>query len=190
MEKNPKTDQTMKYFAEQLKLLRTRCGFTMQNLADSAHVSKSTISMIEQGSTRPTIDVAARLASALGKPLSEMLHPPQSQRTILIHHSEQAIWEDAQHIKRRNISPIFSGLKLEWLFVELPAGSLTDILPIYAPGTEKCILVIKGLFELTLGDKKYRLEKGDSIYFEPNSLHTFHNPGDSVSEYYIVTKHG
>lgn len=190
MDEESKIDNTMNYFAEQLKLLRTKHGLTMQNLADNARVSKSTISMIEQGSTRPTIDVAARLANALRKPLSEMLHPHQSTRTILIPHNEQAVWEDAQHITRRNISPIFSGLKLEWLQVELPPGSVIDVLPIYAPGTEKCILVINGIFEITIRDKVYRLKKGDSIYFEPDCPHAFRNPGNSTGKYYIVTKHG
>lgn len=190
MDKDTKIDETMSFFSEQLKKLRTGLGLTMQELADSARVSKSTISMIEQGNTRPTIDVAARIANALGKPLSEMLHPRQSSRTILTPYNEQAIWEDDQHIIRRNISPIFSGLKLEWLQLELPPGCFIDVLPIYAPGTEKCIMVTQGLFEVTIKDKIFQLNKGDSIYFEPDCPHAFRNPGNRVGKYFIVTKHG
>src|ERR1700719_4409061 len=104
----------MSYFAKSLKKLRQQFELTMQTLADKAAVSKSMISKIERDEVQPTIDVAARLAKALGKTLSEMLHAPQTTNVVFLPRQQQAIWEDAEHIKRRNISPVFEGLKIEW----------------------------------------------------------------------------
>ncbi len=54
----------MTYFAESLKNLRLKKNLSMQELADSAGVSKSMISKIERDTVQPTLDVAARLSKA------------------------------------------------------------------------------------------------------------------------------
>lgn len=180
----------MSYFAERLKHLRIESGLTMQTLADEAKVSKSMICKIEHDEVQPTLDVASRLAKALGKTLSEMLHPTQAAEALLLTRDQQAVWEDSQHIVRRNISPVFEGLKIEWLHVELPpkaviAKSLTTM----AKGGEKYILVTKGSLGVKINEKIYQLNKGDSIYFDSNSPHDFYNSGKTVAEYYVVIKH-
>ena len=180
----------MTYFAERLKKLRTESGFTMDALAKAANVSKSMICKIEKDEAQPTIDVAARLAKALGKTLSEMLHVTQPTQVVLLSKEEQALWEDAEHIKRRNISPVFEGLKIEWLQVELPPRtSLMKCLPTISQGSEKYILVTKGTLEITINQKLYLLKKGDSLYFDAFCEHGFNNPGKESVEYYVVIKH-
>lgn len=44
-------------FAERLKELRTKRGYSQSELADKLHVSKSTISMLEVGSRKPSIEM-------------------------------------------------------------------------------------------------------------------------------------
>ena len=178
----------MSYFAESVKNLRQQSGFTMQALADKAHVSKSMICKIERDEVQPTIDVASRLAKAFGKTLSEMLHAPQTTQVVFLPQHEQAIWEDADHIKRRNISPVFEGLKIEWLQVELPAGALIRK---YKSNkvVEKYLLVTKGSLEIKIDQETFRLKKGDSLYFDASATHEFLNPEKETIEFYIVIKH-
>jgi transcriptional regulator with XRE-family HTH domain len=180
----------MTYFAEKLKKLRTSSGLTMDALAQLSNVSKSMISKIERDEVQPTIDVAARIAKAFNKTLSEMLHTTQSTAVVFLPQEQQAVWEDAQHIKRRNISPVFEGLKIEWLQVELPPES--NIIKCYIPGSdggEKYVLVTSGLLEIKINQEVYRLKKGDSLYFNSNCEHEFANIGNDPVEYFIVVKH-
>lgn len=180
----------MTRFAETLKKLRLQSGMSMQELADAASVSKSMICKIESDKVQPTIDVAGRLSKALGKPLSEMLHAPQGGRAIHLSKAEQAVWEDSQKIKRKNISPVFGGLKLEWLQVTMPAKVTIDKnAQMYGVGADKYVLVIKGNLDITLNGKVYKLKKDDSFYFEADSPHTFTNAGKDTCEFYIVIKH-
>jgi transcriptional regulator with XRE-family HTH domain len=72
----------MSYFAKQLKTLRTQKNWSMQELSDSAGVSKSMICKIENEEVQPTIDVAARLAKALKVTISEMLHSTNEDEVI------------------------------------------------------------------------------------------------------------
>jgi transcriptional regulator with XRE-family HTH domain len=181
----------MSYFAERLKNLRMQLGLSMQALADEAKVSKSMISKIERDEVQPTIDVAARLSNALGKTLSEMLHATQSTQAVYLSKDKQAVWEDSQHVKRRNISPVFEGLKIEWLQVELPAkAGIVKCMPVNKQGEEKFILVTKGTLEVKVNHNTYKLKKGDSLYFDATYAHDFANTGKDTVEYYIVIKHG
>jgi transcriptional regulator with XRE-family HTH domain len=172
----------MTYFAERLKKLRTSLDLTMDTLAKASNVSKSMICKIERDEVQPTIDVASRISKALGTTLSEMLHVTQQTQVVFLPKDQQAVWEDAQHTKRRNISPVFEGLKIEWLHVELPPHSGTT-------GGEKYVLVTKGMLEVKVNNDIFRMKKGDSLYFDAATDHEFLNPGKEISEYYIVIKH-
>ena len=180
----------MSHFAESLKKLRQEYNMSMQELADKAAISKSMVCKVERDEAQPTLDVAARIATALGKPLSEMLHAPQSTQVVFLPKNEQALWEDASHIKRRNISPIFEGLKIEWLHVELPANTtMPKCTALNTQGAEKYILMIKGTLEIQISNQIFRLKKGDSIYFNASAPHEVFNRGKEPIEYYIVIKH-
>jgi transcriptional regulator with XRE-family HTH domain len=180
----------MSYFAESLKILRQKNDLSMQTLADKAGVSKSMISKIERDEVQPTLDVAARLAKALGKTLSEMLHAPQTTQIVFLPRAQQAIWEDADHIKRRNISPVFEGLKTEWLQVELPPKSkIQKCVPLNTMGAEKFILVTKNSLKIQVNEEEFHLQTGDSLYFDASCPHSFSNDSDTLTEFYIVIKH-
>jgi transcriptional regulator with XRE-family HTH domain len=181
----------MSQFSESLKKLRTEQSLSMQLLADKANVSKSMISKIERDEVQPTIDVAGRLAKALGKSLSELLHTmPQVTQIAFIPRDEQAIWVDGSGIKRRNISPVFEGLQVEWLEVELPSGaSIRKCSPIKTMTETKYILVKSGELKIIIDEKNFTLKTGDSLFFESNSNHEFHNETDQSIEFYVVMKH-
>lgn len=179
----------MSFFAERLKALRTQSSLSMQELADKASVSKSMICKIENGEVQPTLDVAAKLARAFGKTLSEMLHAPQSPKVVHLTKDDQAVWEDASHIKRRNISPVFEGLKLEWLHVTQPAKTTLACKTNTVFKGDKYLMVAKGSLEMRINEQTYRLKKGDSIYFDAGCQHDFINTSKEDVEYYIVQRH-
>lgn len=182
----------MSYFAESLKKMRQDKNLTMQELAEKAHVSKSMISKIERDEVQPTLEIANRIATALEKNLSEMLHPAHTNQVVYLPRGEQAVWEGADQIKRRNISPVFEGLKVEWIQVNLPkAATISKNFPAHCeyPNVEKFFLVTKGCIEIHVNQQIYRLLPGDSLYVNVNSFHEIINCDPSESEFYVVIKH-
>jgi transcriptional regulator with XRE-family HTH domain len=180
----------MTQFAETLKKLRTELDMSMQALADKAGVSKSMISKIERDDVQPTIDIAARLAKALGKTLSELLHTPQTAQIVFLPRADQAVWEDGAGIKRRNISPVFEGLKTEWLEVTLPPGTSIDkCINTGVKGGAKYVLVKSGILKIIVSAEEYMLKAGDSLYFDSNLAQEYHNESNEIVEYFVVMNH-
>jgi transcriptional regulator with XRE-family HTH domain len=66
-------------FATVIKKRRLRAGLSQEALAEVAKVHHTYISMLERGKCRPTIEVAERIAGALGKRLSSLI--AEAERT-------------------------------------------------------------------------------------------------------------
>ena len=176
-------------FAAQTLNLRKKIGYTMQELADRASVSKSTICKIERGDVQPTLDVAARIALALGTNLSTMLHAKTSTEVIHLPKDKQPVWEDPKsHLVRRVISPVFLHSNFEWLQIKLAPNSSTGRLPAQNKGSEKCIHVLKGKIKVKVGLQEYSLDTGDSLYFEATASHENINPYDEEAQCFVITK--
>lgn len=60
--------------------MRTRSGLTQEQLAERAGIGASYVARIEVGQRRPTLDVLAELADALGVPLHRLLADERSVR--------------------------------------------------------------------------------------------------------------
>lgn len=56
-----------------LQAIRIEAGLTLEQLADQAQVHRTTIGLLERAERAPSVDVAARIAKALGYPLSEIV---------------------------------------------------------------------------------------------------------------------
>lgn len=176
----------MSHFATQLKTLRAQKQWSMQDLADQAKVSKSMICKIEHEEVQPTIDVAARLAVAFGKTLSEMLHESSPNPAVLLTSQEQPVWIDGSQIKRRNISPVIAGAKVEWLQVTLPPHAAIEKCTAISKKEFKYLLVTKGTLEFRHIQQRYHLKKGDSLSFDASIDHDIINSTDEDVEYYLV----
>lgn len=176
----------MSNFSESLKLQRKELNMTMQEVADLACISKSMICKIERDEVQPTLDVACRIARAVNKTLSEMLHAPQPTTIIHLPLQEQTLWEDVNHIKRRNVSPVFEGSKFEWLQFELPAfTAMTKYKTPKMFTVEKCVLVTDGVLHIHMDASEYILKPGDSLYFDAGVCHQFCNQDDKLVKFYV-----
>ena len=177
----------MSNFSESLKAQRTKLQMTMQEVADLAEISKSMVCKIERDEVQPTLDVACRIARSVQKTLSEMLHAPQPTTIVYLPQKEQAVWEDVNHIKRRNVSPVFEGARFEWLQFDLPPQTtMTKYKTPKMFTVEKCVLVKEGALYIHIEESEYILHAGDSLYFDAGIGHQFFNPADLRVKFYVA----
>ena len=76
--------EIVRLFAARLRELRHSRGFTQAELARQAHVTTSYIGRLESGGAAPGIDLADRLAKALGTTIQELLPTTGSPETQTI----------------------------------------------------------------------------------------------------------
>ena len=63
--------------ADRLRRLRSKRGRTLAEMSERTGVSVSTLSRLESGLRRPTLDLLIRLASAYGASLDDLVGAPQ-----------------------------------------------------------------------------------------------------------------
>ncbi len=71
--KNIRHDEIVARFGQKLRELRLARGMSQAELARQAEVTTNYISRLEGGGAAPGIDLAARLALALGVPVADLL---------------------------------------------------------------------------------------------------------------------
>jgi len=77
-------DAIVTHFAERLRQLRLERGMSQAELAQQAQVTTNYISRLERSGAAAGIDLAARLASALGVPVAELLPTSPVQDELVV----------------------------------------------------------------------------------------------------------
>jgi transcriptional regulator with XRE-family HTH domain len=83
--------EIVRLFADRLREVRRARGLTQAELARTAHMTASYIGRLEAGGTAPGIDLVARLATALGTTVHDLLPagPPPDTAAILRGRAEE-----------------------------------------------------------------------------------------------------
>src|SRR5918999_83443 len=115
--------------ATALQDARQARGLSVSALAERSGVSRAMIAKVERGDAQPTAVLLARLASALGMTLSELVTRAEDGGGRLLRAADQPTWTDpASGYQRRAVSPV--GGPLELVEIELPAGAHVAFPPI------------------------------------------------------------
>lgn len=73
----------MRDIGKNIRALRVRRGLSQDQLAESLHVTRQTISNYETGRSRPNVEMLTALAEALGADVKEVLYgPAETDRTV------------------------------------------------------------------------------------------------------------
>ncbi|TDR95060.1 helix-turn-helix domain-containing protein [Enterovirga rhinocerotis] len=168
---------------QQIRALRKIKGLTLQHIADEVGVSTGYLSQIERNRSRLPIGVLKKIANVLGVQLSWFFQPgvigPAEEREFIVRAG-----------RRRKMSFTGTGISEELLSPNLN-GPLEVLLSTIAPGADSDFyshdgaeagLVIRGVMDLWIGDKAFRLEKGDSFSFPSTTPHRCANPGSEPTE--------
>ena len=174
-------------FSEKIKEIRQEKKISLQELADLSGVSKSMISKIEREEKNPTLQVAAQIAEALGTTLSALLDEPKNQDVAIIKKDDRIIYHDElTGFQRILLSPQFESKGIEFIKNIIPKGAESPIFPPHRNGVKEYITVSKGELEVLIGDQRFKLETGDSIFLQVNNTHQFKNVGYTECHYYLI----
>jgi len=177
--------------ARRVRELRDAQSLSLEALAERSGVSRSNISLIESGRSSPTAVVLDKLTAALGTSLSALFQDaaagPSAPPSPLVRLADQPVWTDPDsgYIRRTVSPPIGSPLQL--VDVVFPPGKRVA-LENTARGDEvhQQVWMIDGAMEITVGDDKWRLQRGDCLAMRLDRPIVFRNPTREPARYLVA----
>ncbi|TDW21986.1 helix-turn-helix domain-containing protein [Kribbella kalugense] len=156
-----------------LKRLRTQRRMTLTDVADATGISKSTMSRLETGQRRPTLELLLGLSHAYRVPLDDLVAAPEE--------GDPRIRLRPGRVKGRTVIPLTrepAGMQA-WKIV-IPAGKVDPELR--AHDGDEWIYVLSGRLRLVLGDEDWVLGPGEIAEFSTEVPHWFGSCGDGPAE--------
>ena len=158
---------------QRLKQLRTRRRITLTDLAATTGISKSTLSRLENGQRRPTLELLLALSQVYRVPLDDLVGAPDV--------GDPRIRLKPGRVKGRTVIPLVGqpdGVQA-WKIV-IPAGKVAPE-PRAHDGHE-WIYVLSGRMRLVLGDRDWVLTPGEIAEFDTTVPHWFGSAGTEPAE--------
>jgi transcriptional regulator with XRE-family HTH domain len=162
------------WIGAQVREMRTALGMTMAELAKSASLSVGMLSKIENGQTSPSLTTLQNLAAALNIPLASFFTKFDEKREASYVRAGEGLTIERRGSKSGHIYQLLGAslrnkVRMEPYLITLTRDS--DAYPIFQhPGVE-FIFMLEGCVVYRHGDKNYRLEPGDALFFDAEAPH-------------------
>ncbi|MBT2490984.1 helix-turn-helix transcriptional regulator [Streptomyces sp. ISL-96] len=173
MEHSPAIAQVLTEVGPRLKRLRTENGVTLTALSETTGISKSTLSRLESGQRRPSLELLLPIAQAHQVPLDELVGAPE-------------VGDPRVRLKPKRVN---GSTVLPLTRQPGPLQTFKMILPATRSTPEPCthegyewLYVLSGRLRLVLADRDLVLGAGEAAEFETRLPHWFGSTGDGPVE--------
>ena len=156
-----------------LQRIRTQRRMTLIDVAESTGISKSTLSRLETGQRRPTLELLLALSHAYRVPLDELVAAPEE--------GDPRLRLKPGQVKGRTVIPLTRqpDAMQAWKII-IPTSNVKPE-PRAHDGHE-WIYVLSGRMRFILGDQDWVLASGDVATFDTKVPHWFGSTGDEPAE--------
>ena len=156
-----------------LKRLRAHRRLTLTGVAKTTGISKSTLSRLENGGRRPTLELLLALSHAYRVPLDDLVAAPEE--------GDPRLQLKPGRVKGRTVIPLTRqpGGMQAWKII-IPTNQSTPE-PRVHDGRE-WIYVLSGHVRFVLGEQEQVLGPGDVAAFDTSVPHWFGSTGEETAE--------
>jgi transcriptional regulator with XRE-family HTH domain len=159
-----------------IKNIRENKKITLDTAANLTGVSRSMLAQIEKGEVNPTISILWKIANGYKVSFNSLIKTTSS--TLFIRSQELLpLLEDEGRFINYPVFPFGDVTQFETNILEIKKGGLQQSAP-HLGGAEEYITVFAGEVEITAGEEKFVLRKGDSLRFQADVEHSYRNLGD------------
>lgn len=173
MQQTPAITRALAEVGPRLKRLRTQRGVTLAALAEATGISTSTLSRLEAGQRRPSLELLLPIAQAHQVPLDELVGAPEV--------GDPRIRPTPRRVNGRVVLPLTRqpGAIQAWKLV-IPAGQQEP--EVRAHEGYEWLYVLSGRLRLVLADHDLVLGPGEAAEFDTRLPHWFGSTGDGPVE--------
>jgi len=162
---------------ERVRLERQGRGWTLDQLAASAGVSRRMVVHVEQGEANPSIGTLLRLADALGVGLPTLVEPPRTGAVRVTRSGDgAALWAGAAGGRGVLVASTRPPDVVELWEWTLASGDRHDS-EAHSAGTKELLQVQEGEVVVEVADESYELSPGDAISFPGDVPHAYVHAG-------------
>lgn len=156
---------------------RTGYGWTLDQLAAAAGVSRRMLVSVEQGTVNPSVGTLLRLSDALGVGLPALVEPPLSHEPKVTRRGAGATLWTGDHGGR---AVLVAGTEppdvVELWDWSLAPGDLHSS-EAHTDDTRELLHVHEGTLRITIDGEQYDLTAGDALTFRGDVPHSYANTG-------------
>lgn len=153
-----------------LHALRAGRGWTLDELARRAGLSKSYLSRLEDGERQPSIAALLSLAQAYGLSLASLFsQTEENSRRCAIARAEDAAPQEGNGLRYTPLSQAGHTANMHPIRVTVPTDRDGD--EMYRHDGEEWLYVLAGTLRLALADETHVLHPGDAAHFDARTPH-------------------
>lgn len=160
----------------EVRARRRMLGLTVADLASATGISLGMLSKIENGNTSPSLTTLQSLSRALGVPITAFLRGFEEERNAVFVKAGEGVDVErrgtrAGHQYRLlgHIGANTSGVVVEPYLITLNDES--DVFPTFQHEGLELLYMLEGEVVYRHGSRHYRMEAGDSLFFDADAPH-------------------
>lgn len=169
-----------------VKQARQARRLTLDQLAETAGVSRRALVNVEQGAANPSVGTLLGISDALGIGLPALVAPPAPKPATLTRAGDGAALWAGEHGGR---GVLVAGTEppdvVELWDWSLGSGDRHSS-DAHASGTKELIQVYEGTVEVEVGEQTYILEVGDAVSFPGDIAHAYANTTNIPAQFALA----
>ena len=171
--------------AKNIKRLREEKKLSMDELVKLSGVSKSMLAQIERGDGNPTISTLWKISNGMKGPFDALTVRPKSPYEIVKTAEIQPLLEDGGKVRNYSLFPDNENRRFAVYYLELEEGSYWESEP-HLRGTTEFITIFTGKIEILADGQSFIVEKGESIRFRADTIHSYKNIGNETAILHMI----
>jgi transcriptional regulator with XRE-family HTH domain len=186
-------EQIVSSIGGKIFFLRKQKGLSLNQLAERAGVSVTTIHKLERAEMTPTVTVLMKIADALEEKVGFFLEEPNGsfdyvENVEYLSQKNGKVFRNASGTTQiKYLSLRLKGGKMLALLTHLKNGTKSSDKPTSHPG-EELIYCLEGKITYEIDGKIFPLKKGDTLHFFSNLPHRWEVVGENgTKNLWIIT---
>ena len=160
----------------QIRIYRKQMEITVSDLSKMTGLSTGMLSKIENGNTSPSLSTLQTLSNALSIPMTAFFKQFEQKRECIHTKANEGVEVEGEGTRAGHQYNLLghlgsndSGVIVEPYLIELT--SETDTFKIFQHGGLETIYMLAGEITYRHGDGEYKLQPGDTLFFDANTPH-------------------
>lgn len=167
------------HIGEIIHRLRKERKMTLVELSDKSGVALATLSRVENGRMTGTLNSHMKICKALEIDITELykdLSLSKKEVEIRTRKTQLEVSFHSKNVSSQMLTQNALNKKMTPFMIRISKGGSTHK-ETTKPGVEKFIYIAAGKIEAVIGEEKYHIIKGETLYFDSSAPHYFKNVG-------------